>query len=161
MSLPLQQLLGMLNQKAGNVPAAEGTLYNPSIPDPPKSDKIQSRKIIKDKYMHNMKLANAPRGSSGNYFRLAKGLTDPRLDSFGLEGSIDPNTIRRKVDPDAAIPNLHFYGSEGALYELPEGALKATNGVGLLKKARSSFYNYKNRFALPNTSPSEGNEITA
>jgi hypothetical protein len=150
MSLSIQKLIGMLQKSPENVPAPEGRLYNPHIPDGPKSEKIQSRDIIKSKYMQHMKNRSLPRGSAGNYFRLPRAKTildNPKYDGFGFEGAIDPNTIRRRQHPDSAIPNMFHYGSEGLKYELPEGAFTQTNGIKLLQTARKSYLNYKNRFA--------------
>jgi hypothetical protein len=65
-----------------------------------------------------------------------------------LNGSIDPNSIRRKTDPESALPDTFAQGSLMDKYQLPKSAYRETNNVSLLQKSRSSYENYKNRFQI-------------
>jgi hypothetical protein len=131
----------------------EGQLFNPDIPDMNKtnyfsSERVATRKAMKDKYYQSTKMPTQPR--NGNYFSLDRSKDDinPRLQSFLLEGSIDPNTIRKKIDSEYISDNLYNYGSEGIKYSSPDSAYVSSSNVPLIQQARKSFYNYKNRFNM-------------
>ena len=60
-----------------------------------------------------------------------------------MDGAIDPNTIRNKVDPDSTRPNL---SSQGKFSLMPESVADPHSQISLVKRARSSKMNYANRF---------------
>ena len=151
MSLSISKLMGnLMNAQVSGVaqPTPEGEIYNPDVPNA-MAPTILNKKIIQDKFYSNMKLPSQPRNGTGYYFGRDNGrLTnmDPRQDAFLMEGSIDPNKIRRQTDPDSALPNGFEYGSLLSKYKLPEGSLKATNNLSLVQRSTMSYENYKNRF---------------
>lgn len=159
MSKSISDLMGSLMQgkmspMGVQQPMSEGEIYNPDIPNTPDTiaGNTQNRKMIQDKFYSNMKLPNYPRNGSGFYFgknngRLAN--MDPRQDAFMLDGSIDPNNIRRKTDPANALPNTYANGSLLDKYQLSKSSLEASSNVSLIQKSRMSFERYKNRFNLP------------
>lgn len=148
----LLSMVGSANNQ--NPQAPEGQLQNPDIPTL-KQKAAASIQASKDTYYSAMKMPTLPR--NGGYFSLGRGKVDdnPRVDSFMLEGAIDPNTIRRKADPLHSTPNLYAFGSQGAEYAVPESAMRSNNNVNLLVTARKSFANYKNRFELPTNAPQQ------
>ena len=143
MSLPFNHLVQSRGGAELSIKEAEsqGKLFNPDIPD--KKDFANDRNI-RDQWFNDRKLPTRPR--SGGQFALPRTtFTDnPRLDSFMQNGSIDPNTIRKKVDPDSALPSR--VDSASTLFSLQAGNLTAHDSVGLIQKARMSYSNYKNRF---------------
>jgi hypothetical protein len=144
MSKSIQDLMGSLMSPSGvKQPMPEGEIYNPDIPNSPDTiaGNAQNRKMIRDKFYSNMKLPNYPRNGSGFYF----GKNNGRL-AFMLDGSIDPNNIRRKTDPANALPNTYANGSLLDKYQLSKASLETSNNVSLIQKARMSFESYKNRF---------------
>jgi hypothetical protein len=156
MSKSIADLMGSLmnnnNIQGVTQPSPEGELYNPDVPNTPDTiaGNIRNRKIIQDKYYNDMKLTRYPRNGSGYYFgknngRLAN--MDPREDAFLMDGSIDPNNIRRKTDPANALPNTFASGSLLDKYQLPKETFKPSNNVSLVQQSRMSYQNYKNRFA--------------
>jgi hypothetical protein len=64
-----------------------------------------------------------------------------------MDGAIDPNVIRQRVNPiSEAAPVTH----EDALYGIDSTMTNSSDSVDLVQKARNGLYNYKNRFnALP------------
>jgi len=150
MSLSINQLLQTLASGEKNVTQAEGQLFNPDIPNPDKD--FDERIEIRDKAFSALKLPSQPR--NGNYFRLGRNAPhiDPRRDEFQMENAIDPNIIRKRVDPDSAIPDLR--SGESTLFSLVPNNLDAFNSVPMIQKARQSYVNYKNRFEMQGTPPS-------
>jgi hypothetical protein len=133
-----------MNGTAKNPDLVEGQLFNPDIPDGDNFDKTET---IKDQHYNNTKLSSLPR--NGAYFTLPQQrMVNPRLESFSMDGAIDPNNIRRRLDPNNARPDDFQTGNQGEKFGVPKGALKAINSVGLIQKAHQSYLNYKNRFAL-------------
>ena len=58
------------------------------------------------------------------------------------DGSMDPNAIRSKVDPNSALPyRFPTYGAEDVLFGLPESTSSSHNNVGLIRKAQASYQN--------------------
>lgn len=156
MSRSIIDLLGKMNVNpmGVNQPMPEGELYNPDVPNDIDTiaGNIANRKIIQDKYYSSMKLSSAPRNGEGYSFSRTGGRLkyyDPRQDSFMLDGSIDPDIIRRKTDPNHSLPNTFSSGSMYAKYQLPKSAFKSSNNVGLLQKSIASYENYINRFNPP------------
>ena len=152
MSQSIAELMGSLMSPMGvQQPNSGGELYNPDVPNTPDTiaGNVKNRKIIKDKFYSDMKLTKMPRNGSGYYFGKNNGKLanmDPREDSFLMEGSIDPNSIRRKIDPENALPNEYVYGSLLEKYQLSKGSLEASCNVSLVQKSRMSYERYKNRF---------------
>jgi hypothetical protein len=144
MSQSINKLLDVLSKGQGNVKQPEGELFNPDLPSSKDFDEAEE---IRTKAYSALRLTDEPR--NGGYFRLGKNQLhiDPRRADFLMENSIDPNTIRKRVDPDNAIPNLK--SGETSLYSLVPENIEATNNVGLIQQARRSYANYKNRFELP------------
>jgi len=124
-------------------------LNNPDIPILQK--KFDDKKEIRDKAFSAMKLTSAPRNGTG--FRLPRTTfnDDPRLDAFLMDGAIDPNVIRKRVNPDRAIPSLE--SAESTLFSLVPDNLKSHDFVNLVKTARKSYINYKNRFFVEDKNP--------
>ena len=125
-----------------NVRASEGQLDNPDIPDI-MDDQVE----IKDKAFSALRLQSEPR--NGNYFRLPRTtFTDnPREDAFLQNNAIDPNIIRKRVDPDSAIPTLQDAAS--TLFSLVPDNLAAYDSNDLITKAHMMYLNYKNRHGGP------------
>ena len=137
-------------------PTPEGELYNPDVPNAPDTiaGNIKNRKVIQDKFYSDMKLDRMPRNGAGYYFGKTNGRLryfDPRDDAFMMDGSIDPNNIRRKTDPNHALPDTYAQGSLLDKYQLSKDNFRATGNVSLVQKSRMSFDNYKNRFVIPPT----------
>ena len=140
MSLSISDILKPL----GNL-ALKSVSENLSNPDIPKlSKKFNDAIEIKDQAFSAFKLLSEPRNGSG--FRLPRTTLndDPRQDSFAMDGAIDPNVIRKRVNPDAAIPSLET--GANTLFSLAPSNVEATNSVNLIKTARKSYVDYKNRF---------------
>ena len=155
MSKSISELMGnlMMNPTALAQPSVSGELYNPDVPNAPDTiaGNINNRKIIQDKYYSDMKLSKYPRNGSGYYFGKTNGrlrYMDPREDAFMLDGSIDPNSIRRKTDPESALPDTFAQGSLLDKYQLSKSAYRESDNVSLLQKSRRSYENYKNRFSI-------------
>jgi hypothetical protein len=137
-------------------PTPANELYNPDVPNSPATiaGTVNNRKTIMDNFYNDMKLKKAPRNGSGYTFGKTNGRLryfDPREDSFMLDGSINPNTIKRQTDPANALPNRYAQGSLLDKYKLPVDAYKSTDNVSLVQKSRMSFDRYRNRFVLPET----------
>jgi hypothetical protein len=152
MSRSIKDLLASIEKGAANVQTNNTKLMNPDIPAP--QNDFANDRNIRDQWFNDRKLSNNPRGNGGN-FSLGKGrfTDDPRLDSFMQDGSIDPNTIRKKVDPDSARPSLQDAAS--VLYSLQATNLVGSNSIGLVQKARKSYVNYRDRFNVTETPPSQ------
>lgn len=156
MSKSILELLGNMNMQGVKQPTPEGELYNPDVPNALDTiaGNIKNRKVIQDKFYSDMKLDRMPRNGSGYYFGKTNGRLryfDPREDAFMLDGSIDPNTIRRQTDPNNALPNTFSQGSLLDKYQLSKDNFRETDNVSLIQKSRMSFDAYKNRFVLPQT----------
>ena len=148
MSRSITELLKNITMSAKNPVQPEGQLYNPDIPDMETAG-MKEREKTRDNFYSAMKLSSMPR--NGNYFSLGRNdvFEDPRKENFMLEGAIDPNQIRRKTNPDRALPNLFSAGSQNSLYQAPPDAYVSTNNVDLIQEARKSYSNYRSRFDIP------------
>ena len=140
MSLSISDILKPLGNLA--LKSVSENLSNPDIPE--LSKKFNDAIEIKDQAFSAFKLLSEPRNGSG--FRLPRTVLndDPRQDSFAMDGAIDPNVIRKRVNPDAAIPSLET--GANTLFSLVPSNVEATNSVNLIKTARKSYVDYKNRF---------------
>jgi hypothetical protein len=148
MSRSITDLLKQLSLKAKNPPPASGKLDNPDIPNLHKA--IADREKIRTLYYSSMKLPSMPRNGTGYDLDGRAGkVENPRLDDFMLESSIDPNQIRRKTDPDRALPDLFSAGSQNAYFQAPPGAYVAHDQLSLVRQAHQSYANYKRRFDIP------------
>ena len=135
---------------AANNKVPEGQLDNPDIPSFSQAGGVDTQ-FIRDKAYNSMRLSSAPRNGDGFLLPRSTLSSNPRHDSFLMEGAIDPNVIRQRVNPiSEAAPVTH----EDALYGIDYTMTTSTDSVGLVQKARSSLYNYKNRFnALASAMP--------
>ena len=151
MSLSVNKLLTQISKIESNLPNPEGELFNPDIPNP--SADFDERLEIRDKAFSALRLDKVSK--NGDYFRLGKNAPniDPRRDSFMQENSIDPNIIRKKINPDHAIPDLR--GAELTKFSLVPSNFTSNDNVSLIQQARRSYVNYNNRFAM-DTPPKEG-----
>jgi hypothetical protein len=138
--MSINDLLKAIKNQSTNPDPVSGKLDNPDIPEL----KMKNKKPIKDQYYNTFHLKNNSGPRNGTGFVMTRNVNRSRLDI--PHGSIDPNQIRRKTHPESAMPNSFINGSEGDIYTLPKSTLTSHNYVGLLKKARTSFFRYKNRF---------------
>ena len=141
MSLSINKLFETMATAKNVYSKVEGFLQNPDIPSPKDFDDALE---IRDKAYSAFKLTTQPR--NGNYFMLPRTSfsDDPRKDSFLQENAIDPNIIRKKVNPDGAMPDLRSGSS--TLFSLEKSNVTAENSINLIQKAHKSYMNYKNRF---------------
>ena len=154
MSRSIADILSILTKPSGvQAPVKDTELHNPDVPE---SDtvggNVNNRKVIRDQYYNDMSIKHLKQPKNGTGYSISNGRlrnTDPREDSFMLEGSIDPNQIRRETDPAHSLPNTFAQGSLYDKYQLPTNAYVATNNKSLLEQSRDSFDSYKNRYSLP------------
>ena len=134
---------------AANNKVPEGQLDNPDIPSFSQAGGVNTQ-FIRDQAYNALKLSSAPRNGDGFLLPRSTFLNNPKHAAFLMEGAIDPNVIRQRVNPiSEAAPVTH----EDALYGIDSTMTTSTDSVDLVQKARSSLYNYKNRFnALPPSS---------
>ena len=123
---------------------------NPDIPNFSQAGGVDTQ-FIRDKAYNSMRLSSAPRNGDGFLLPRSTFSDNPKHDAFLMEGAIDPNVIRQRVNPiSEAAPVTH----EDALYGIDSTMTTSSDSVDLVQKARSSLYNYKNRFnALPPANP--------
>lgn len=144
MSLSVNKLLTQISKIESNLPNPEGELFNPDIPNP--SADFDERLEIRDMAFSALRLDKVSK--NGSYFRLGRNAPniDPRRDSFMQENSIDPNIIRKKINPDHSIPDLR--GAELTKFSLVPSNLTSNDSVSLIQEARRSYVNYNNRFSM-------------
>ena len=113
MSFSISDIMKSIS-KNEDMPTPADQLKNPDLPVI--SNKFDDKIEIRDKALSAFKLSSQPR--NGNYFMLPRTRFDdnPRKDAFLMNGSIDPNNIRKRVNPDKSIPSLE--GGEYALYSI-------------------------------------------
>jgi len=155
----LLQGLGEIHGSEKNTPLKTGfatslsrddeMLHNPDVPDMKgeheASEYMPESAEIKDEYYLDMgaDLQTGPR--NGQY---ALNVKQPYVHernhrkAFTMEGAIDPNLIRSKIDPDSAHPSL----SSQSLFSYVPTNFEPTTQVSLIKQSRESEYNYRNRF---------------
>ena len=127
---------------AANNKVPEGQLDNPDIPSFSQAGGVNTQ-FIRDQAYNALKLSSAPRNGDGFLLPRSTFLNNPKPDAFLMEGAIDPNVIRQRVNPiSEAAPVTH----EDALYGIDSTMTTSSDSVDLVQKARSSLYNYKNRF---------------
>ena len=136
---------------AQNSKIPEGQLDNPDIPVFQSHNQAggANTKFIRDQAHNALRLSSAPRNGEGFLLPRSTFSDNPRHDAFLLDGAIDPNVIRQRVNPiSEAAPGEP--GSEYSLYGADRTMQTSNDQVDLIKQARASLYNYKNRFnALP------------
>ena len=137
MSLSISDILNLTNATK-----KKEELQNPDIPEFKK--KFDDRKAIRDKAFSVLKLSSMPRNGTGFLLPRTVFNDDPRQDAFLMDGAIDPNIIRKRVNPDKAIPSLE--SGESTKFSLVPENMIATNKVGLIQSANKNYVNYKNRF---------------
>ena len=162
MSRSIADILSILTKPSGvQVPISDNILNNPDVPNSIGGSST-NRKIIRDQYYNDMSLKHLKEPKNGTGYSISDNgrlrYTDPREDSFLLEGSIDPNQIRRQTDPAHSLPNTFAQGSLYDKYQLPANAYIATDNKSLLEQSRGSFDNYKNRYSLPNNDNNDKGE---
>lgn len=137
----IKPLVGFL-EKIPSIPVDK--LYNPDIPYLKYIRKFNDLVEIKDKAFSSLKLTTQPR-NGGNY-RLPRNKfdDDPRKDEFLMNGSIDPNIIRKRVNPDRAIPSLE--SAESTRFSLVPSNNVQEDFINLIQLAHKNYINYKNRF---------------
>ena len=143
---------------ATNNKVPEGQLDNPDIPSFSQAGGVDV-KFIRDQAYNSLKLSSAPRNGDGFLLPRSTFLNNPKHDAFLMDGAIDPNVIRQRVNPiSEAAPVTH----ESALYGIDSTMTTSSDSVDLVQKARSSLYNYKNRFnAIDKSPPSSANPDTS
>ena len=128
---------------AENPKQADTKLYNPDIPD--STTQAKDRQFIRDQAYNALRLTSQPRNGDGYLLPRTTFNLDPRKDSFLMEGSINPDMIRQKVNP---ISEAQPVTGEGALYGIDSTMKQSTDSVNLIRTSRAQFYNYQNRFSM-------------
>ena len=143
MSLSITDLLTPVNREL-ELPTSPDKLYNPDLPT--LAINKASLKASRDKAFSALRLSSIPR--NGGDFLLPRTTfdDDPRKDAFLLNGSIDPNVIRKRINPDKAIPSLE--SGESTLFSTVPSNYTTTNSIGLVQSARKNYVDYKNRFFI-------------
>ena len=147
--MSINDLMASMNTKR-NTRAPEGQIDNPDIPErsslftgESKGSIMNDQVNIRDQAMSALKLQSEPR--NGNFFRLPRTAfsDNPKEDAFLQNDAIDPNVIRKRIDPDSAIPTLQ--NAESTLFSLVPDNLRATDSNDLITKANERYLSYKNR----------------
>ena len=101
MSFSISDIMKSIS-KNEDMPTPADQLKNPDLPTI--SNKFDDKIEIRDKAMSAFKLSSQPR--NGGDFMLPRTTfnNNPRKDAFLMDGAIDPNVIRKRVNPDKAIP---------------------------------------------------------
>jgi hypothetical protein len=145
MSKSLNELFKSLASGSNkNIKQPEGQLKNPDVPD------LDDKAILRDKFYLSYKIDSQPRNGAGYSMPRAPSLMDPKKEDFMLEGSIDPNTIRAKVDPDDALASR-----KGQFSYMPNAVKAPHNQNNLIKDARASYLNWSNRFQPQQNQPQQ------
>ena len=121
----------------------DSKLDNPDIPV--SQSQSQDRQFIRDQAHNALRLNSTPRNGDGFLLPRTVFNNDPRKDSFLMEGAIDPDMIRQKVNP---ISEAQPMTGEGALYGIDTTMRVATDSVNLIRTSQDQFYNYQNRFSI-------------
>jgi hypothetical protein len=141
---------------AVNNKVPEGQLDNPDIPEFSQAGGVDV-KFIRDQAYNALKLSSAPRNGDGYLLPRSTFSDNPKHDAFLLDGAIDPNVIRQRVNPiSEGTPVTH----EDALYGIDSTMTNSSDSVDLVQKARNGLYNYKNRFnAIPPVIPTDKSTV--
>jgi hypothetical protein len=128
---------------AMNPKQPDSKLENPDIPESQSTS--QDIKFIRDQSHNALRLTSTPRNGDGFLLPRTVFNNDPRKDAFLLDGSINPDVIRQRVNPiSEAAPTTDEY----ALYGVDTTMKEATNSVNLIRTSQDQFYNYTNRFNM-------------
>jgi hypothetical protein len=118
-------------------------LFNPDIPT--STSQSQDRQFIRDQAHNALRLNSTPRNGDGFLLPRTVFNNDPRKDAFLLNGAIDPDVIRQRVNPiSEAQPTTDEY----ALYGVDSTMKQASDSVNLIRSSQEQFYNYSNRFSV-------------
>ena len=91
---------------------------------------------------------STPRNGDGFLLPRTVFNNDPRKDAFLLNGAIDPDVIRQRVNPiSEAQPTTDEY----ALYGVDRTMKTASDSINLIRNSQEQFYNYSNRFSMAPT----------
>ena len=121
----------------------DGRLDNPDIPT--STSQSFDRQFIRDQAHNSLRLNSTPRNGDGFLLPRTVFNNDPRKDSFLMEGAIDPDMIRQKVNP---ISEAQPVMGEGALYGVDRTMKTASDSINLIRNSQEQFYNYSNRFSM-------------
>lgn len=124
----------------------EGKLFNPDLPE--SNFQTQDRQFVRDQAYNALRLNSTPRNGDGFLLPRTVFNNDPRKDAFLLNGAIDPDVIRQRVNPiSEAQPTTDEY----ALYGIDSTMKTASDSVNLIRSSQEQFYNYSNRFSMAPT----------
>lgn len=136
MSKSLNDLLRGMTTKEKPPKKTETEIFNPDVPE------FDDTREVHDQFRFNMKQTTMPRNGAG-YSLPRKQLMNPKKAEFLMDGAIDPNIIRAKSDPDRALPTR----SSLALFSyMPQSVHPGVSQNNLIRTARASEMNWKNRF---------------
>lgn len=150
MSLPIGDLLKSIATMTEKKGKERTGFNNPDIPEMKRPPKRRNPRV-QDRFYRDMRANNQPR-SVANLSIASSGLLPglkPSRQAFMLEGAIDPANIRAMHDPITSLPNNYQEGNIGFQYQLRPSQQTESNSVGLVQKARRSWYNRVNMFAIP------------
>jgi hypothetical protein len=133
----------LFKNMAMNPKQPEGKLENPDIRE--STTQARDRKFIRDQSHNALRLGSQPRNGDGYLLPRTTFNLDPRKDSFLMEGAIDPDMIRQKVNP---ISEAQPVTGEGALYGIDSTMKQASDSINLIRNSQEQFYNYQNRFSM-------------
>jgi hypothetical protein len=118
-------------------------LFNPDIPT--STSQSFDRQFIRDQAHNSLRLNSTPRNGDGFLLPRTVFNNDPRKDAFLLNGAIDPDVIRQRVNPiSEAQPTTDEY----ALYGVDRTMKTASDSINLIRNSQEQFYNYSNRFSM-------------
>ena len=110
MNLSINDILKPLGSLIANAqPIPANKLFNPDLPTLNKAVRTFNDIVeIKERAMSAFKLSSQPRNGSDFLLPRTRFDDNPRKDAFLMDGAIDPNVIRKRVNPDKAIPSLEL-----------------------------------------------------
>jgi hypothetical protein len=128
---------------AENPKQPDTKLENPDIPD--FKTQASDRQFVRDQANNALRLTSTPRNGDGFLLPRTVFNNDPRKDAFLLDGAINPDVIRQRVNPiSEAAPTTDEY----ALYGVDRTMRESSNSVNLIRTSQDQFYNYTNRFNM-------------
>ena len=133
----------LFKQMAMNPKQPDSKLENPDISE--STSQSQDIKFIRDQSHNALRLTSTPRNGDGFLLPRTVFNSDPRKDAFLLDGAINPDVIRQRVNPiSEAAPTTDEY----ALYGVDRTMRESSNSVNLIRTSQDQFYNYTNRFNM-------------
>ena len=136
----------LFKNMAMNPKIPDTKLDNPDIPE--SNFQTQDRQFIRDQAHNALRLTSKPRNGDGFLLPRTVFNNNPKRDSFLMEGAINPDMIRQKVNP---ISEAQPTTGEGALYGVDRTMKTASDSVNLIRTSQEQFYNYQNRFSMAPT----------